>query len=366
MSKLLRIAIPLTLLAALSLACSLNPFGRTEATEVPATTEALVGEAADEPEEAVEAEQAGEPTAAPADDADDGDELSLGSLTSGLQGLDSYATHFEIVTLINGTPSPTGTLTMDIEFVREPLAERVVMTGGDAGEAIEMVQIGSQQFMTLGDGECMSMQAEGDDTLGTEEMQPDEMFSGLSGARRVRPDETINGVLCRHYTFDEKALMGISTYSRAEGEVWVAVDGGYVVKYILHAQGFTDESQKAETGTDGAPTDWTMFYELREVNSGLTIEPPEGCGAAGDEYPTMPDATNVTTMSGLLMYDTASSLADVTAFYLSEMPAQGWAESGETTITDEMAMLTYSKGDTTASIYITLSDGKVSVMISSE
>ncbi len=271
MRKHLRVLIPLALLVSLSLACGLNPLRSNQlATAVPATLEALVEEAEGQGEEAGEL---GEATPLPAGSEEGGEDLQLSSVTSGLEAFDSYVTYMEITPLEGGVPSPTGTLQMETYFVREPRAERVVMRGGEAGEAMEMVQIGDQQYLSFGEGQCMSSQAEEGDTLGTEEMQPDEIMGGLQGAQRALPDEVVNGILCRHYTFDEKALVGVSGYSRAQGEVWVAVDGDYVVKYVLEAEG-----KDPATGKEGQ---FRMRYEVREVNSGLVIEPPAGCEAAG-------------------------------------------------------------------------------------
>ena len=355
MTKLLRIVVPLGLLVSLSLACGLNPLRRTNlATDVPATLEALVEEGE------VEAE-ATEPPAEASPEAGEeagGEELDLSSVTSGLEALDSYASHLEVATLEGGTATPTGTLVMDTEYVREPRAERVVMRSGGSEDAVEIIQVGGQQYFVLGEGQCMSSQAEEGDTLGAEGMQPDDLVGELQGAKRVLPDETVNGVLCRHYTFDQNALTGTGAFSSAQGEVWVSVEGEFVVKYVLQAQG-SDSST-------GQETEFTMLYELREVNSGLTIEPPAGCEANQSDFPTMADATNVTSMSGILMYESASPLADVVAFYQEQMPAQGWAAAGDATITADTAMLSYTKDGGTASIIISSSEGTVSVMITSE
>ena len=100
MTKLLRIVVPLGLLVSLSLACGLNPLRRTNlATDVPATLEALVEEGE------VEAE-ATEPPAEASPEAGEeagGEELDLSSVTSGLEALDSYASHLEVATLEGGT-----------------------------------------------------------------------------------------------------------------------------------------------------------------------------------------------------------------------------------------------------------------------
>ena len=83
-------------------------------------------------------------------------------------------------------------------------------------------------------------------------------MEGLGSARRVRPDENINGVLCRHYTFDEKGVSweGIS---RVQGEMWIAVEGDYVVKFTMEADGENPFSKE-----DGH-IEWV--YDVRDVNT---------------------------------------------------------------------------------------------------
>ena len=40
--------------------------------------------------------------------------------------------------------------------------------------------------------------------------------------------------------------------------------------------------------------------------------------------PPLADATNLTDLPGTLSFDTATSLADVSAYYQSDLPARGW------------------------------------------
>ena len=64
-----------------------------------------------------------------------------------------------------------------------------------------------------------------------------QLFSNLEDLKRVRPDEKINGIDSRHYTFDEQVLgklIGEATGDvKADGDVWIANDGGYVTKYVV-------------------------------------------------------------------------------------------------------------------------------------
>jgi hypothetical protein len=164
--------------------------------------------------------------------------------------------------------------------------------------------------------------------------------------------------MCRHYKFDEKGLTW-GAFARAQGEVWVAVEGDYVVKYTLQADG-----KDPVGGNDEGHIKWE--YEVRDVNQPITIEPPAGCSAAESEFPIMPDAAEVTTMSGMVMYTSASTFDQVQAFYQEQMPANGWDDSGDSFTGPGSAMLSYTKDGRTATVTIGGEDGEVSVMIMSE
>ena len=105
---------------------------------------------------------------------------------------------------------------------------------------------------------------------------------------------------------------------------------------------------------------------MRDVNQPITIEPPPGCEAAKSEFPMLPDATGVTTMGGMVMYESASSFDDVLAFYQEQMPADGWSDTGDSFISEGTAMLSYTKDGRTATVTLTEGDGTVSVMIMGE
>jgi hypothetical protein len=183
----------------------------------------------------------------------------------------------------------------------------------------------------------------------------DDAIGGLENARRVRPDETVNGVLCRHYVFDDKALAGWSAFTQAEGEMWVAVDGDYVVRYLLQAEG-----KNPITGDEGH-IEWE--YEIRDANESIVIEPPAGCEAAESEFPIMADATNMSTMGGFVTYESGSSFDDVLSFYQEQMVADGWGEASDAFVSSGNAILSYTQDERAATVTLTESDGKVSVVI---
>jgi hypothetical protein len=347
----------LILLLGLALGCSVGGLlggGEEEAlspTEAPAGGEQAEATEAP-PSVGTETEEVEEP--------EEGENISLSSVTSGLQSLDSYRGYFKM-TFEGSTEDEEGqwVMEMDMEHMREPFAQRVVFRGGETGlgEGFESVQIGDQNYIVFGEGQCISSSADEEDAMDMELFGIDDAIGGLEGARRARPDETVNGVLCRHYVFDEKAL-GWGIFTRAEGEMWVAIDGDYVVKYAVQAEG-----ENPITGDEGN-IEWE--YEIRDVNEPITIEPPAGCEAAESEFPIMPAATNVSTFGDMVTYESSSSFDGVLAFYQEQMPAEGWSDTGDSFITEGTAMLGYTKDGRSVNVTLTEADGKITVMIMSE
>ncbi len=93
-------------------------------------------------------------------------------------------------------------------------------------------------------------------------------------------NETVNDIASEHYTFDQRAL-GQQDLTTSKGEMWVASDGGDVIKYVLSTK--ADATYFGE-GIDGT---LTMDYELTGANKPVKIQLPVrlpagdgGCTAA--------------------------------------------------------------------------------------
>ena len=354
MSKRLGWFLLLTLLLGLTLGCRVCGLTGRETEEVPSPVE--------EVEEVEEAEEAEEVEQTEVEETEEEEDISLSSVTSGLDRLDSYRGHMRMV-FESGEGSGEGeqwTIEMDIEYVRDPFAQRFVIQGGGiagVGEGgLESVQIGDQQYAVFGD-QCVSTSAGEGDAMDMEIFELDDVMGGLENARRVRPDETINGIRCRHYVFDETAITW-TALAHAEGEAWIAVDGDYVVKYTMVADGKDPASQQE------GHMEWE--YELRDVNVPITIEPPAGCEATESDFPIMADATNMSTFGGMVTYESSSSFDEVLAFYQEQMPADEWSDMGDSFISSDTAMLGYTKDGQNVTITLTDVDGTVSVMIMGE
>jgi hypothetical protein len=168
--------------------------------------------------------------------------------------------------------------------------------------------------------------------------------------------ETVNDVATDHYTFDERALGGLGLV-KSTGAMWVATDGGYIVKYVLTTKGDANYFGEGIEGT----LSWD--YELTGANQPVAIQLPVDCPAGMVNAPQLPDASNVRSVPGMLTYDTATKLADAAAFYQKQIPGLGWAPFGDPAIDDSTALLTFTQGDQEMTIIVIAAHGGTKVII---
>jgi len=249
------------------------------------------------------------------------------------------------------------------------------------------------EYELFADGNCFARPLDPANST-IEFLNPIVAVTGVLGAEEAG-HETVNGIETDHYTFDERAIAqaGLNTSS---GELWVASQGGYLVRYHLKTEG--DENYFGE----GMAGTVTLNYELSEVDQVAAIQLPAGCPAGMVDAPVLPDAVNITDMPGLLQYETATSVLEARSFYEGELLKLGWevpaaalpegmdlpegmtqeeyqqmleqmqqlgglgGPAGPTPTPDpNRASLEYTRGGYTLSVTITLVNGAAHVMITS-
>lgn len=176
-------------------------------------------------------------------------------------------------------------------------------------------EMNGAEYEQAADGNCFAKPLNPDDSI-IEFLNPVIALIGVLGAEEAG-QETINGIETNHYTFDERAL-GQAGLNESSGELWVASQGGYLVRYHLKTEGDENYFGEGMAGT----VSWD--YELSEVNQVAAIQLPENCPAGMVDAPLLPDAAVITNMPGLLQYETAVSVANAFAFYKQELPKRGW------------------------------------------
>lgn len=304
-----------------------------------------------------------------------GELLELSELKSALD-FDSYRYAFELRfehTGADGAPEES-VITGDTLFTAEPPATRTDITiagsqAADAFTAFSIVTIGDAQYMALPGFGCISSA----DVLGETMMQtvpfreladPANMLSLMHNARRVLPDETINGVLSRHYTFDETAFEpGEANLEQAEGHVYVAAEEGYVTRYVLEGTGRTPFT----AALSDQPGKLRLQFDLLDVNRPLEITPPAECdaaGIAGDGLPLLPDAREITRIAGMLTYRSQTSLAEAQAFYVDALTQAGWtAVEADSFEAEETAVLAFARNQESLTLTLNVDGDGLNVLL---
>jgi len=133
---------------------------------------------------------------------------------------------------------------------------------------VEVIWIGDEVWVKAGRQPWIKVSASSvesqfsGEVLGIEDLLP-----RIRGAGRVQPDETVNGIACKHYTYDGEGLESEAGMLEAKGDVWVARDAGYVVRLTLHGRGTYYDTYGSSGSLD-------LVYDLYEVNAPLAITPP--------------------------------------------------------------------------------------------
>lgn len=243
------------------------------------------------------------------------------------------------------------------EFVREPLAQRVVMKGSGEGEGageMKLIHVGGTSYMKFGD-EWMSTGSSAEDMLEQGGwLGGPEGFLGSEKGRYVGR-ETVNGLPTRHYRYTDNILApfgGESKITKATSDVWVSTKYDVYVKVIIRWEGTDDQKGKGV---------FLLESNLTDINEPITIEPP----AAGErpevpeDIPVMDGATEVALMANVITFQVSRPQEEVIEYYKAEMPANGW-KSGEGMVP---MMMEFSKGSRSANVIVAEQDEKTTVTI---
>jgi hypothetical protein len=223
-------------------------------------------------------------------------------------------------------------------------------------DQVYMAELDGAVYEQRGTNACFANVIEAGNSI-SDQFEPAGFLSGIIGAEEAGT-EKVNDMAANHFSFDEKAI-GQSEGTQSKGELWVASNGGYILKYLLTTKG------NADYFGDGIEGTLTWDYELTNIDQPVTVILPEGCPPGLVNALLLPDAANVLSRPGILTYDTTSSLPDITAFYQKEIPTLGWLIDGEPTITDDTVLLDYLRGEETLSVIVTNNENgtKVHVLI---
>lgn len=164
--------------------------------------------------------------------------------------------------------------------------------------------------------------------------------------------EKVNGIDSSHYTFDRSSLPVAKGSENVTGELWIADDGGYVIKYLLNVA-----LPEKITGKDLEIVQ-TWVYQLELVDQNDAIVLPEGCRAVPVEITPPEGSVNITYESGSLTFETSTKATELVDFYIDQLSSLGWqspAKPPQGTITAPFLM-DFRKGDQVLTLFLSESE----------
>ena len=197
--------------------------------------------------------------------------LALSEAGEGLTALDSFR-QTATIDFVGG--NQTGKIDYAGEFTLNPQATHGLVTVSGAAAAgiplpsFEYVVIEGEAWLKLGRQAWIPVPEGVEQITGQQPYSADNFLLALPNAQRVMPDQTVNGIECKHYryTIQDFQYEG-GTIHVASGEVFTALDGGFVVQYSM----LGDATMDAFGGQRG---NVSILYNVTDVNSGISIERP--------------------------------------------------------------------------------------------
>lgn len=198
---------------------------------------------------------------------------------------------------------------------RTPQAEFTTFEGRDQnGDPLSIVSgtVGEASYAQEGDQPCFVRWGSPPET----DFSPASQLWAVGNAQSDGT-ETILGIPSIHYALEDAAFE-FGDGLTAIGDLWLAEDGGYVVKYSLTLQAGEAYLGQGSSGTS------QIEYELTQVNARPEIVYPAGCQPVYTGIPVLPDALQLNRQPSVTIYLAATDLAAARAFYEEEMSSLGW------------------------------------------
>ncbi len=354
-------------------ACGGVPASSDDAGTAPTASSASSGSAGIRPTAVAEPTAAAKPTAAPSESSG-GETRDIKDISGSLDALKSYRLHFTFS--FDAKDDQGKQQKGGMEYLQEVIKAsndrhlRFSSTGaaGDPGKtgSFEFFQIAGTSYIYSPDGQadqkCIGVTSGQDSSALGDSFKPSDIVGGLQKAKLVGKGETVNGVSSNHYTFDQNAVT-FGAFSSAKGDVWLAEDGGFLVKYIGTATG--KDNFLAGKQAEGT---FTWEYNVEDANQVEVLTLPKECEGQkpADDVPVPEGVTDKASFGQITTFKSPDAPADVAAFYKKQMPAQGW-KAGEASAMGDLQTINFSKDSRKLSITITKEEqGGSSVLITEE
>jgi hypothetical protein len=253
----------------------------------------------------------------------------------------------------SGPDAANGSITMYIEFTSTPPAQHTIVNLDGFDLDLEYGDLPSIEFYTMEGTTHVNLGVGGGwisfpndlNNPFSEGLISYEDFVDLpERANRKLLPESVNGVTAWHYVLDEDDFLEeFTTYDEVSGDVWIAVEGGYMVKMDVIMTGtFAPDIIRYQPIDQGT---MEIRFDLRDVNGNFTIKLPQEAASdmdsplpdepvsdgawARQDVPLPEDAEiNNTSEDNVTAY-TKLSFEEAVEFFQTQLPANGWVTDWE-------------------------------------
>jgi len=276
--------------------------------------------------------------------------FDLTTASTGLEPLEAYQATLRtsFTGTASGTPSSwSKTYTLSVSRARQARLLNIADDTANPDESLNgwiTGQLDGLVYTRLGPMDpCSAGFLSADNT--PEVIELAQMLPPAAGAEVENTQETLAGIGVTRYRFDERAV-NLAGIGIAQGEIWVANEGGFVVKYSLQIQSDKGIFDADQTGT------MTWEYALNSINQAFEITLPQDCPAGMNAIPLPTGAGGVQLIPGYLTYLTDKSIREVADFYQQNLTGIGFEEQGVSVVNDSEAYLEYTNGSRSLTIQI--------------
>ncbi|MCP4360245.1 MAG: hypothetical protein GY796_19740 [Chloroflexi bacterium] len=253
---------------------------------------------------------------------------------------------------------------INLGFSKDPEAMSMNMSAEGVEDMEEfgemnMAQLDGVTYMTIPGFGCITS-SEDESAFGDDDPFADftdtSAFMEDIGEANYEGEESINGIDTLHYTFDETSLeTPDADVEWLEGHIYVAKDGGWLVRMVMEGEGEFDE-------IGGVPQygNMKLQIDLLDINQPIDVSIPADCEgeAAGETaWPMVADAANVSSFGGIVTYETEMPLEDVLAFYDNAFSAEGWTKNEDSSFEmGDTAIITYEMDGASLNLSVSKED----------
>lgn len=276
-------------------------------------------------------------------------------LTDALQGLNSYRSQLNLRS--TGQTDDGQEIVTHLEILEEQIRAEEAAHNRIRGDGVGGADNGTIAFYRFNDrafsyipeqdNACMLFDSQGNEAVFSGALVPHEIFKSFVIEKLVTLDDEIKGIPAQRYSVKTVELT-LSAVTEATGEVWIAQQGQFVVRFIGEAIGSFALSGQISDGN----LNWE--YDLSEPNTLAMIELPSACQEqrAAAEFPIPDNSTNRTIFNGFISFESPDSALTVARFYRERLPQDGWQITAEENF-DDFYQISVEKGGRSMQISIT-------------